>query len=108
MSSVLHPRRVRKAKSNATSKLAGAIVVSVVIVLLLISVALWFLAVSVQTTELNKSRKLGTRDRTSTICEDVPQFSVDQLSMYDYATASDIHVVLRDFGGRLFATPTLI
>ncbi|KAH1805502.1 hypothetical protein KXX19_006188, partial [Aspergillus fumigatus] len=74
MSSVLHPRRVRKAKSNATSKLAGAIVVSVVIVLLLISVALWFLAVSVQTTELN-----GTRDRTSTICEDVPQFSVDQL-----------------------------
>ncbi|KAH2060432.1 hypothetical protein KXX03_006114, partial [Aspergillus fumigatus] len=43
MSSVLHPRRVRKAKSNARSKLAGAIVVSVVIVLLLISVALWFL-----------------------------------------------------------------
>jgi flagellar biogenesis protein FliO len=43
MSSVLHPRRVPKAKSNATSKLAGAIVVSLVIVLLLISVALWFL-----------------------------------------------------------------
>jgi hypothetical protein len=43
MSSVLHPRRVRKAKSNATSKLAGAIVISLVIVLLLISVALWFL-----------------------------------------------------------------
>jgi CHASE3 domain sensor protein len=42
MSSFLHFGRVRKAKSNATSKLVGAIVVSLVIVLLLISVVLWF------------------------------------------------------------------
>jgi CHASE3 domain sensor protein len=42
MSSFHHSRRVRKAKSNATSKLVGTIVVSLVIVLLLISVALWF------------------------------------------------------------------
>jgi hypothetical protein len=41
MSAFLHSREERKAKSNATSKLVGAIVVSLVIVLLLISVALW-------------------------------------------------------------------
>jgi hypothetical protein len=67
-----------------------------------------FWAVSVQNTEPNKSRKLETRDRASTICENLSQFSVDQLSIYDYATASGTQVVLRDFGGRLFATPTLI
>jgi CHASE3 domain sensor protein len=42
MSSFLHSRRARKAKSNATSKVVGAIVISLVIVLLLVSVALWF------------------------------------------------------------------
>lgn len=42
MSGFLHSRRVRKAKSNAMSKLAGAVVVSLVVVLLLVSVALWF------------------------------------------------------------------
>jgi hypothetical protein len=43
MSTFLHSRGVRKEKNNATSKLAAAIVVSLVIVLVLISVALWLL-----------------------------------------------------------------
>jgi hypothetical protein len=99
MSSFLHFGRVRKAKSNATSKLVGAIVVSLVIVLLLISVALWFWGRKRTRHRAQHVRKPETRHRASTVCGDVSRRCVDQLSMYDYAAASDIfYVVLRHFG----------
>lgn len=61
MSTFLHSRGERKAKSNATSKLAGAIVVSLVIVLLLISVALWFLGR--KRTKHQAQQVMETRDK---------------------------------------------